>query len=108
MKRKKFILVLSGLLLAGTLCAFAVYQNDKQCPTCNGTGSIIKTVTCVNCKGKGQVQSGSNWVPCASCNGNGKIKIEQCCGTCSGKGVVHDNNNGSGHNDVPGYPYKCE
>lgn len=108
MKNKKLLSVILGIALTGVLCSFTINtQEDKKCPTCNGSGSIIKTVDCSNCKGKGQVQSGQNWVTCGPCNGNGKIKIEQCCITCSGKGMVENSNNGTEKNNLP-YPKKCE
>lgn len=107
MKINKFLSAIFCIALTGALCSFTMY-GDKICPSCDGSGSIIKTVNCSNCNGKGQVRSNENWVTCGPCNGNGKIKIEQCCATCSGKGVVHDSNDGSRIDDRDGYQKKCE
>jgi molecular chaperone DnaJ len=52
----------------------------QACPTCRGTGQVIRTEglfqissTCPVCHGEGKVIT----EPCAECHGNGKIRVER-------------------------------
>jgi molecular chaperone DnaJ len=71
-----------------------VYQHNKKCAACNGTGAKNGTAytQCPNCGGSGKVRLTQNTMfgrtvriaVCAECNGSGK-KIVDKCPVCKGK-----------------------
>ena len=68
------------------------YSHDVRCSACNGTGGegSSKTVTCPECKGKGQINRSSGFMlfssTCHRCSGTGVI-IEKPCKKCGGSGL---------------------
>lgn len=70
-------------------------QNEVNCSTCSGEGSITSTTTtyCSNCDGMGEyLTSGST---CAICSGSGKTP--SVCSTCNGYGGYYLCKCSSGH-----------
>lgn len=66
----------------------------SRCPTCKGTGRVIKEkMTCPACLGIGKTSfslGGKNeGETCKKCNGTGKITIYETCPTCKGAKVVY-------------------
>lgn len=76
-----------------------VYQHNKKCVSCNGTGAKNGTAysQCSNCGGTGKVRITQNTMfgrtvriaVCADCNGTGK-KIIDKCPVCKGKRYIRE------------------
>ena len=68
------------------------YSHDVRCSACSGSGceGSNKTVTCPECKGKGQINRSSGFMlfssTCHRCGGKGVI-IEKPCKKCGGTGL---------------------
>lgn len=56
-------------------------SGTKTCPTCNGTGSVIRNQQTI----LGTMQTR---VTCSTCGGEGKI-IKEKCKECSGEGIIY-------------------
>ena len=69
------------------------FFREENCEKCNGSGAKPGTQpqTCPDCKGTGQVRSGSGFMvsvrTCPTCRGEGKI-VKDKCSACSGSGHV--------------------
>lgn len=83
-------------------------SQDKQCPTCGGTGKDAAGKPCPDCGGTGKQPgqgSSSQSRTCPDCGGSGKDASGKQCATCSGAGrVVVDPRSGSTNMEQPGGP----
>ncbi len=76
-----------------------ISKGKKECPTCGGTGKILKT--CPRCNGTGEIEetttkecsrcggSGQILGKCAMCNGTGMSNTGNVCQGCGGTGNVY-------------------
>lgn len=67
-------------------------SGSTRCPTCGGSGAVIRRAGCPDCASTGEVTMLGAWgarrLRCAGCGGGGVRQSRHACGTCGGAGTA--------------------
>lgn len=77
--------ILNGV--SKTKCENCSGEGVIECPTCKGSGELVKSIDCKNCGSSGKIYKNQDIIDCPYCD-DGKIVETTICNVCHGSGQI--------------------
>lgn len=77
--------ILNGV--SKTKCENCSGEGVIECPTCKGSGELVKSIDCKNCGSPGKIYKNQDIIDCPYCD-DGKIVETTICNVCHGSGQI--------------------